>query len=191
MSFPTQPPYAVPDQQPAPRRRGHAVWWIVGLVATAVVFGSCGLVVGSAGGGGDVQAEPANEPAEGVDVEPADEPAPEEPAAEEPPAEEAPAEEPADDLPPGFNDVVIDACPPSEFETITVPLTVTSTADADSSYTIEIAITDDAGTLLGTGVAFVERLAPGQVAKTEAFASVSADGQFTCTVSDVERYGSF
>lgn len=109
-------------------------------------------------------------------------------AAETPAAEETPAEAGE----PGFTDVTIDACPPSEMSYLQVPLTVVSTAAADSSYMIEVSITDTAGVLVGTGSAYVERLTPGQTAKVEAFASITGpDGQFTCTITDVERYGSF
>jgi hypothetical protein len=57
-----QPAYPPAEQQPSAPKRRRPIGWIVALVATAVVFGSCGLAVG-AGGDTETVAADASDPA--------------------------------------------------------------------------------------------------------------------------------
>lgn len=89
------------------------------------------------------------------------------------------------------DDVKITSCAPDEYGYVQAGVTVTNTSSKPSTYSVTIVFeSPDKATQIGTGLVFVDRLAPGQSTPQTASALEKAAGAYVCSVGDVTRYAS-
>lgn len=93
--------------------------------------------------------------------------------------------------PPGA-DVSIVSCERSPIGWVDFGLEVINNSSKESDYFVSVGVEDSTGAKVGDGFASMRNVGPGQPAKVDGIATLSeaAEGNFTCTLDEVERFAS-
>ena len=89
------------------------------------------------------------------------------------------------------DDVTVTSCVGGNYDMWTAGLTIVASAEKTSTYIITVGVLAADGSRVGTLLATVEAISPGQTASVEALGTVTAGTVgATCEVVDVERFSS-
>lgn len=159
------PGWVPPGYGPPPKKKTHKLRWaLLGLLALFVVIGIANAAGGGGGGGGGKSSSttPAVQSSSSSSSKPLQH----------------------------ASDVVVTSCVPDSVGYAAAKVVVTNTSSKASNYAVTVTFETAGGaTQVGTGLATVDGLLPGQKSVPQDVSSLqTAPAGYTCRVTDVTRY---